>query len=116
MTTTMTAESRYTIERNNDGSAIVKLRDPVVFDTGRGADTIGRLTIPRVTGRHMRAATWPLGQSPTLGQTLAWANAIVEPVGIVDELDAQLARDIATEVALMLVGKRPKTGAEPSPT
>lgn len=105
-------EPRYTIERNQDGSSIVKLREPVQFN----GESQSRLTIPRVTGRHMRAAEWSLGASPTLGQTLAWAASIVIPAGILDELDGVLARDIATEVALMLVGKPPRTGAEPSPS
>lgn len=101
----------YTLETNADGSAVVKLREPVKWKD----EPLARLFIPRVTGRHMQAATWRLFEVPTLGQVMAWANGVVEPVGVLDELDAVLARDLATEVALILAGKSQATGARPSP-
>jgi hypothetical protein len=103
---------QYTLETNADGSAVVRLRDPVRF----GGQQLTRLTIPQITGRHMRACTWGLFDRPTLGQVMAWASDVVEPQGVLDELDANLARDLATEVALILVGKSLPTGALQSRT
>lgn len=98
---------RYDLVENADGSAVVKLHDPVRFN----GEDIGRLTIPRICGRHMRSANWNLFERPTLGQAMAWANDIVEPVGVLDELEANLARDLAMEVSLILVKKSRSTGA-----
>jgi len=106
--------ARYTVEHNGDGSAVVRLREPIKFTdkTGR-TDQLSRLTIPRICGRHMRSATWNLFERPTLGQAMAWAADIVEPVGVLDELEANLARDIAMEVSLILVKKSRSTGEAP---
>lgn len=91
----------YSIEHNHDGSAIVKLEQPV-----RVGDTdVTRLTIPRITGRHLRKAQWTFGGGGMqLGALIAFTADVVLPAGAVDELDAVMARNVATEV-LNLVGK-----------
>lgn len=102
---------RYTLEQNADGSAVVRLRDPVRYRD----QELTRLTIPVITGRHMRAASWQLFEKPTLGQVMAWSSGVVQPDGVLDEMEANLARDIATEVAVILIKKSLPTGAPPSP-
>ena len=97
----------FTVEYNADGSAILKLTTPVSFN----GDEVSRLTVPRVTGRHLRSAPFLLdGNAVSLGQIVSFAASVVLPVGIVDELDAQLARDVATEVLAIMSGKRRATG------
>jgi hypothetical protein len=99
----------FLVEYNADGSAILKLRDPVRFE---GAE-VERLTVPRVTGRHLRAAPFLLdGSAATLGQIVTFANEVVVPAGVLDELDAQVARDVATEVVALMAGKKTRATGE----
>ena len=100
----------YRIEHNRDGSAVVKLRDAVRF----GGEEHTRITIPALTGKHMRKAQWSLSDGATAGDIIAFANEVVLPVGIVDEMPAWLARDIGNEVVFCL-GKGRRTGAGSSP-
>jgi hypothetical protein len=90
----------FTVEWNADGSAIVKLRVPFRYDGEERA----RLTIPALTGKHMRACAWSIAERPTVGQLVEFASAVIEPVGIVDALPAAVARDLSVEV-LVSVGK-----------
>src|SRR3982751_4983643 len=84
----------YTIEHNRDGSATVRLRDGVRL----GGETHERLTIPALTGKHMRKAAWSVSDGATAGDIIAFANEVVLPHGIVDEMPAWLARDLSSEV------------------
>ena len=93
--------STYTIEENGDGSAVVKLAQPVLFQR----EQLTRLTIPRITGRHMRAARWRVSGASTMGDAVSFAASLIEPVGVVDELDGALAAQLAVEVALILFAK-----------
>lgn len=93
---------------NADGVVIVKLSSPVKF----GGEQLTRLTIPRLTGRHMRKAQWEYGVPLTTGLIVDFAAYVVEPIGVLDELDAIVARDVAVEV-FSLLGKSQATGAEP---
>jgi hypothetical protein len=105
--------TRYTVEENSDGTAIVKLAEPVQF---QGAP-LSRLTIPRITGKHMRNADWQYGhQNFSIGQVVRFANAVVLPAGVIDELDAALATELAVEVVLHMGKASRVTGAEPSST
>jgi hypothetical protein len=91
----------YRVEHNADGSAIIKLERAVKV----GDTEITRLTIPRITGRHLRKAQWTFGSGGMqLGALIAFTADVVLPAGAVDELDAVMARNVATEV-LNLVGK-----------
>jgi hypothetical protein len=93
-------EPPYTIDQNSDGSVVVKLRRPVRFN----GEDYTRLTIPALTGRHMRACPYSLGERPVLGELVTFAQAVIEPVGVVDVLPAAIARDLGVEV-MMSVGK-----------
>ena len=96
----------YTLEQNADGSAVVKLRDPVQWE----GDALTRLTIPAVTGKHMRACPWSYGDRPNVGQLVSFAAEVIEPRGVVDALPALIARDLGVEVMLAL-GKSLGIGA-----
>lgn len=98
-------------DENPDGSVIVKLDAPIKVD---GAE-LGRLTIPKLRGKHLRLAPWFLVGSPRTGELAEFAALVVEPPGAFDELEATDARDIAIHVGLML-GKRQATGDAPSPS
>lgn len=100
-----------TVEHNKDGSSIVRLSEPVTV----GNEELTRVTIPALRGKHMRLAPWPLGRPMTVGELIDFAARVVEPLGVVDELTAADARDVAVEVMLKL-GKSPPTGEAPSPT
>jgi hypothetical protein len=100
----------YTIEHNQDGSAVVKLRDVVRY---QGEDHT-RLTIPAMTGKHMRRAAWSVNEGATVGDIITFANEVVIPAGIVDEMPAWLARDVSNEVITCL-GKGRRTGPGSSP-
>lgn len=93
------------LEDNADGSVIVLLDAPVKFD----GEAQQRITIPKLKGKHLRLATWTIGQVPTLGQLSEFAAQVVEPSGIFDDLDPNDARDVAVHVGMRL-GKRPATG------
>jgi hypothetical protein len=95
-------------ETNADGSVIVKLEKAVRF---KGED-LTRLTIPRITGRHMRHASWEYGSPLTTGMLIDFAAHVVEPLGVLDELDAIVARDVSVEVFATL-GKAQGIGAAP---
>ncbi len=98
-------DPRYRLEENADGSAVVHLTQPVKYD----GELHDRIFIPQLTGRHMRNAGWSYGEKLQVGQVVSFAAAIAEPRGIIDELPAALARDVAVEVVMML-GKSQKTG------
>lgn len=106
------ARAAYTLEVNADGSCIVKLADPVMWQ----GEPISRLTIPRITGKHMRHASWAMTGGSTLGDAVTFAAAIVQPIGVIDELPGGVASLIAVEVALLLGKSRRPTGAGRSPT
>lgn len=98
----------YRIQRNADGSKIVRLEQPIVV----GKDEVSRMSIPRLTGRHLRTAPWKIaGGGVTLAEIYQWAATIVQPEGALDECDPDIARDVAMEVFITL-GKRlmPSTG------
>lgn len=96
----------FTVEENADGSAIVKLRDPVMFQ----GESLTRLTIPRLTGRHMRRAGWIIGEKIAVGRLVEFAAEIIEPVGVVDELPGPIALNLGSEV-IVLLGKSGQIGA-----
>jgi len=101
----------YTVERNQDGSLVLKLARPVRL----AGEEVSRLTIPALTGKHMKRCPWTWGERPTVGKLVRFAAVVVEPAGIVDELPAVIARDVGVEVMLAL-GKSLSIGEEPSPT
>lgn len=103
--------ARYTLEENEDGSAIVKLAQPVKL----GNELVSRLTIPAITGKHMRACPWRFGETVSIGGAVDFAASLIEPAGIVDVLPAILARDLGGEV-LELMGKFLTTGEPASPS
>ena len=103
--------SDYTLEENRDGSAIVKLARPLELD-GR---QLSRLTIPALTGRHLRKVPWSYTKPATLGEVATFAADVIEPEGALDALPAKLANDLAAEVLIRL-GKSQATGEAPSPT
>lgn len=93
----------YRVEHNADGSVIIRLEKPVKVN----GDAHTRLTIPRITGRHLRNATWTFAGSSDgmqLGELIAFTADLVEPRGAVDELDGMMARNVAMEV-LSSLGK-----------
>ena len=100
---------RYSFEENQDGSAVVRLLRPVKLN-GESHD---RLFVPLLTGRHMKTAPWSYGQALQVGQIVTWAATVVEPLGSLDELPADIARDVAVEV-VMLLGKSQTTGTPSS--
>ena len=102
--------ARYSVEANSDGTAIVKLARPVTWK----GEALSRLTIPRITGKHMRHATWEYGSQISVGQLVDFAARVVEPLGVVDELDADIARDIGMEVVLHLGKASRVAGGAPS--
>lgn len=102
----------YTVDRNSDGALILKLAQPVQLN----GELVSRLTIPALTGRHMRACPWTWGERPTVGRLVRFAASIVEPRGVVDVLPAILARDVGVEVMLALGKSLAPTGEEPSST
>lgn len=106
------AQPRFAVEHNSDGTAIVKLTAPVKFQ----GEERSRLTVPRITGKHMRRAPWGLGREYTIGELCEWAAHVVEPIGVFDELDGDIARDLAVEVVLLLGKASRETGAAPSAT
>jgi hypothetical protein len=101
----------FRVEYNADGSAIVKLEHPVAWK----GEQIERLTIPRITGRLLRRAQWSLEHGANMGDVIGFAADVVEPVGVLDELDAFLARGVALEV-MHALGKSRRGGAARSPT
>lgn len=106
------AAAPYTVDRNADGSSVLKLARPVQFN----GEAVSRLTIPALTGRHMRACPWTWGERPTVGRLVRFAAAVVEPRGIVDVLPAVIARDVGVEVMLALGKSLTPPGEAPSPT
>lgn len=101
--------ARYRFEENADGSAVVHLVRPIKWD----GEPVDRLFMPALTGRHMRNAPWSYGEKLQVGQVVAFAASVVEPKGILDELPADIARDVAVEVVMML-GKSQTTGTPSS--
>jgi hypothetical protein len=109
MTDTSTPTPRLTAETNADGSVILKLAHPVNFE-GR---PVSRLTIPALTGKHLKLARWGWSDRVDMGRCAEWAAQIVEPQGIFDGLPIGVAQQVSGEVLLQL-GKSLATGAEPS--
>lgn len=93
------------IEKNADGSAIVKLSEPV---TVRGEE-LSRVTIPRLKGKHLFGAP-PL---TSIGMVLEWASKIVEPRGALEEMTPEDAVAVG-DFLFGLLTKRPKAGADSS--
>lgn len=100
----------FELEHNADGTVIVKLREPFRFK----GEMLQRLTIPRLTGRHMRLAPWAVGETFTVGEIAEFAAKVIEPAGAFDELDAIVAKDVCLEV-IFAMGKHRRTGEPPSP-
>lgn len=97
------APEPYTVEHNRDGSAVIRFRDPVDVD-GERCD---RAFVPALTGRHMRKAAWSLHDGATVGDLIAFAGEVVEPIGIVDALPAWTARQVANVVFVCLGKSQP---------
>jgi hypothetical protein len=95
----------YTVEHSRDGSAVVRLKHPVKM----GNESHSRAFIPALTGRHMRKAGWSLTEGATAGDLIAFAADVVEPLGIVDEMPAFLAREVAN-VVFVCLGKSQPSG------
>jgi hypothetical protein len=94
--TTTTADDRFI--RNSDGSSIYKLITPAKVN----GDETDRVTIPAITGKHARRLTWLPGVTPTIGQMVDFAAAIVIPTGVVDAMTAGDAFALGFEVAAQL--------------
>lgn len=95
-------ERGFIAEYNRDGSCIVKLTRPVAFVVDGRRERVERLTIPALTGRHMRLASWSLADGANIGDMISFACEVVEPVGIVDALPAWVARQVSVEVFIAL--------------
>lgn len=105
----------FRIARNADGSAIVKLIEPIMLKSERGQlEPHDRLTIPRITGRHLKSAGWTITGQITLAHLAEFASAVLEPRGAFDELPPLVARDVAMEIFVAL-GKPPGSRAGASP-
>ncbi len=94
-----------TFSENSDGSRVGKLDKPVRV----GKEDVDRITLPALTGRHMRHAKFK-GAEIDIGQLVDFASHVALPVGVVDELSAMDSMAVATEVAVML-GKSQGSGA-----
>lgn len=93
------------IEHNGDGSAIVKLTNPVKFK----GEEHSRVTIPPLTGKQMRKSPVRLGELPTLGELSEFAAIIAQPSGIFDELSWADAKQVG-EAVLEMLGKSLSSG------
>lgn len=101
-----TAADPSNVLRNDDGSAVFKLKWPVTF---KGVEHT-RATIPALKGKHLMRAPFSVTNSDVpLGDLIKFANSVVVPVGIVEEMDPEDAIAIASEVASSL-GKSRRTG------
>ena len=69
------------VTRNDDGSAVIALRMPVTI----AGETITRVTIPALRGRHMMSAP-NLTNDTTIGELITWANKVIEPRGVVEDM------------------------------
>lgn len=97
------------IEKNSDGSCIVKLDTPVKVD----GETISRVTVPKITGRHL--FTCPVINAGTpIGVAVEWASKVVTPAGAVEVMEPADAVFVA-QTLLGALGKSHPTGEPPSP-
>jgi hypothetical protein len=100
------ATAEDNVIRNDDGSAIYRLRTPVKF---KGTEHT-RCTVPALKGKHLMKAPFSVVNSDVeLGALIRFANAVVLPLGIVEEMEPEDATAVASEVAEAL-GKSRKTG------
>jgi hypothetical protein len=90
-------------EKNQDGTIIVKLDAPIAVD----GEQLDRLTIPALTGKHLKHCPFPLSSAgtATLGQLVEFASKIVEPIGCVDALKPVDALAVASHVGAALSPK-----------
>jgi len=95
-------ERGFVAEYNRDGSCILRLTRPCAFTVDGRGERVERLTIPALTGRHMRRASWSLSEGANIGDMISFACEVVEPVGIVDALPAWVARQVSVEVFVAL--------------
>ena len=100
-----------TFVENQDGSFVVKLDGEITVN----GDTLSRVGIPVIRGRHLMAAPFAFGESPSLGEWATLASRIVTPPGAYEELGVQDAIDVAAKVSVLIVGKHPATGEKSSP-
>lgn len=98
-----------TIDKNADGSCIVKLSTPIQL----GDETVSRVTIPRITGKHLFKMP-VITLSSSMGPVIEWASHVVLPQGAVEELSPADAVSVA-EALLGAVGKSQPAGEPPSP-
>lgn len=98
---------------NKDGSAVVVLDKPVTFK----GEQYERVTVPALTGRHMRLITWaPDGSTPTGGQIADFAARVIVPAGVFDDLGPADALFVSNAVQVVLGKALSPTGESASPS
>jgi len=97
------------IDRNSDGSCIVKLTKAVMVD----GEKVARVTVPRITGRHMFKMP-VIGTGTPIGVVIEWASTVVLPKGAIEEMDPSDAIDVAG-CLLEALGKSQPAGEPASP-
>lgn len=107
---TADAEALSHVEFSDDGSAIVRLHRPIKVD----GDTLSRVTIPALRGRHMMSAP-DLTEETQIGEVITWATKVVEPRGAVEEMFPQDAITTAKALAALLGKSATSHGAPGSP-
>jgi len=93
------------IETQSDGTAIVKLSEPITVNDLE----INRATIPKLKGRHLFGAP-PL---TSIGMILQWAANVVEPKGALEEMSTEDAVQVG-DFLFERLHQRRSTGAAPS--
>ena len=105
------ADEEGRVTRNPDGSAVVVLRMPVTI----AGETLSRVTIPALRGRHMMSAPNLTDDTP-IGEVITWANKVVEPRGAIEDmhpLDAVLAGNLLVEALGKSRANRGEPGSPP---
>lgn len=105
----MSKQTEFVPPSAEGGATIVKLAHAVKFN----GDETDRVTIPALRGKHLARIPYKFGEQPTIGAMVEWANWVVLPTGIVDEMHPADARAVAVEVNAQL-GKSLTTGEPPS--
>jgi hypothetical protein len=91
---------------NQDGSSIYRLVTATRFKN----EDHPRVTIPALKGKHLARLPFSVnGKDTTIGEMIAFASSVVQPVGIVEEMTPEDAIMVAHAVARAL-GKSQKTG------
>ena len=91
-----------TFETNADGTVIGTLSQPVKVD----GEEMDRFTIPKLKGKHLFGAP-PLN---SVGSILLWASKIVQPRGLLEEMEPEDAVEVG-DFLFRSLNKRQPTGA-----